>query len=564
MVARLRSTSFCFPAMVAIAVVCGLNSPPVFAKTISDTFDSQAGIDTVNSTLIVNTALGTLHPPLRIEGIERNPGDPLENPLIEVGDGRHGDFVLQNYASFSQGGDVSGQLIRLDLSVYPELLVRSFVLEAGWTLLPVGERPLVIRSLSTISVKGIILCSGANGVAGTAAMTSVASGGEGRCGGASGGAGGGSMLSIPTAGSNPVNSASSGVTGGAISSGASDCLNAGAADTGKCGGGGGAFTEGGTTGLPAATSGGSNPDRSFTFRAGGAGGAGGLATSGTGSGGGGGGGGGFIDLVAVSGIEVEGSVLARGGVGGSSDSLGAGGGGGGGTIMMASGGDIQFRAGSVVSAEGAQGGTTSSGGVTGGRGWIGRTFVVGLAATGPECLSLGVPEIPDRHVSSVGCVRYRTGSFVARSFVTDTFNSNPELKTVTLTSTLTGGSTLVTDVATSRDNFTGHDSGFLAWTGLSRVLDRYVRFQLTLNNLDSVNGARVDRIQLDYDPGVQTQFEFRSGCGTVGVLGAGSGRGGSGLGVTALLLLIPLVMIFLLRRRRVFLTYINPRRQFPG
>lgn len=514
---------------ISICLSLILCSQFAFGKSISDTFDSATGIDTANSTLIVNTALGALHPPLQITGIERNPGDTLENLAIQVGDGRHGDFILQNYASFSQNGDVSGQIIRLDLSVYPELMVRSFVLDAGWTLMPIGETPLVIRSLSTISVKGTILCSGVNGSDGTAAMTTVATGGGGRCGGASGGAGGGPTLVVPTAGSDPVNSSASGVTGGAISAAiANHCLNGVADVAGRCGGGGGAFSEGGTTGLPAATRGGSNSDKSFTFRAGGAGGAGGLSTSGSGSGGGGGGGGGFIDLVAVSEIRVEGSVLANGGIGGGSDSLGAGGGGGGGTIMMAAGGPIQLSGGSVVSAEGALGGTTSGAGVTGGRGWIGRTFIVALATAGSECLSQGVPEIPDRHVASVGCVRYQTGLFVARSWVADTLNSNPEFKAVTPTSTLTGGSTLVTELATSRDRFQGHDSGFLAWTGISRVMDRFLKFQLTLNNLDAINGARVDRIQLDYDPGVQTQFDFRSGCGSVGLTAKSSGKGGGG------------------------------------
>ena len=531
-----------------------LGTPPgASASSVVETFDSASSIDPSGRTLILNTASGRLHPPLRIEGIERNLGDALENPSIEVGDGRHGDFILANYASFSQGGDVSGQIIRLSLADYEELHVKSFVLEAGWTLEPVGEKPLVIRSLSTIQVKGIIQCSGGSGDAGTGAMTTAANGGSGRCGGSRGGQGGGATIGVPLSGSDPLLSLGSGVTGGLVSAAAGNhCLNAGAGVAGRCGGGGGAFSEGGTAGLPSATRGGNNDDKPFAFRTGGAGGGGGLATSGAGSGGGGGGGGGFVELVSVGGIEVEGSVLARGGVGGSSDSLGAGGGGGGGTIMMAAGGEIHFRAGSVVSAEGAAGGATGSAGTTGGRGWIGRTFIVALLPAGPECLSQGVPEIPDRHVTSVGCVRYRTGIFTAQSQVIDLLSSNPELRNISITSSLPMGSALTTNIASSRDAFTAHDSGFQAWTGLPRTLDRFVKFQLSLNNQDSVNGSTIDRIQMDFEPGMGSTFEFRSGCASITSIGGLSESGPLLPAPSLFLFLIPLCLILFLRTRQRF------------
>src|SRR5690606_27201471 len=98
-----------------------------------------------------------LHTPLYIKEFVVSGIDNREMP---VGDGRHGAFIPANYRLFSQGGDLSGQIIRLPLDDFYPLQVTEFHLAAGWTLEPVGDAPLEIYSQGHVLIEGTINCSG--------------------------------------------------------------------------------------------------------------------------------------------------------------------------------------------------------------------------------------------------------------------------------------------------------------------------------------------------------------------------------------------------------------------
>ena len=155
--------------------------------SFTESFESNNNIAT--STAIVNYDSGAVEPQLFIE--DSNDAG-LFDLAFDVGDGSHGVFDSSTYQNFSENGDVSGNIIRLNLDDYPELKVTSFELDNGWTIQPIGNRPLIIKSLTTIEINGTIDCSGGDGEAGTsnlADLADVSQGGEGKCGGANGGSG---------------------------------------------------------------------------------------------------------------------------------------------------------------------------------------------------------------------------------------------------------------------------------------------------------------------------------------------------------------------------------------
>src|SRR5262249_33794544 len=126
------------------------------ATTYTQTFFSRAALE--SGTAIWNQSLGKVHPTLLVNNYYLLPGSPTQ--AVSVGDGSDGVFDNTTYAQWSSGGDVSGNIIRLDTDVHPVLQFTSFTLDAGWTLQPIGSNPLVIESLNTVNINGIIDCSG--------------------------------------------------------------------------------------------------------------------------------------------------------------------------------------------------------------------------------------------------------------------------------------------------------------------------------------------------------------------------------------------------------------------
>src|SRR5665213_209398 len=110
------------------------------ATVISETFDSRA--DLASGTAVWNQALGMVHPTLQVMNYKAS----FTPKVISVGDGSDGPFDNTTYASFSAGGDVSGNIIRIDTTIHPVLQVTHFILDAGWAIEPVGNQPLIIES----------------------------------------------------------------------------------------------------------------------------------------------------------------------------------------------------------------------------------------------------------------------------------------------------------------------------------------------------------------------------------------------------------------------------------
>jgi hypothetical protein len=108
-----------------------------------------------------------------------------------------------------------------------------------------------------------------------------------------------------------------------------------------------------------------------------------------------------------------------------------------------------------------------------------------------------------------------------------------------------GASTFVYDLAFSADSAL---SGLVTWalssTYLNQELSRFVRFRIQVDNLDGVNPVRVQDVSWTYEGFEQTDFEFVTGCGSVG----GLGRGGSG-GLWFFVLCFPLFLLLALRIR---------------
>ncbi|MGE0762152.1 MAG: hypothetical protein AB7N80_02625 [Bdellovibrionales bacterium] len=482
------------------------------AITLSEDFSSNSRQDPP-STLVWNTVLGRLHPPLQV--FQYSDGG-LQNKNFSVGSGQHGAFEPSRYAEFSSGGDVSGNIIRLDTSVYQTLELTRFQLDAGWTLQPIGNQPLIVRVLGAVTIAGVIDCSGQNGEDQNGTPTVAPAGGAGRCSGGAGGAGGTTTANGGN-GSNGGPQIPNGVGPGVDG----PTAGVGATGTGSGGGGGGTYVPSRGVSDDSAAGLGATPgaagfmvaDNDFDYEGGGFGGGGGShynagAPAQNSAGAGGGGGGGLIWFTAVGDIVIEGSVLADGGDGGTGTSLAGGGGGGaGGSIAMFAGGDVILST-ATVSADGGVGGGPA--GRLGGDGASGRTWLVGSSG-----YSTGGPpfEFPDPTVTDVGTVGYQTGSFTATSLENDIGNSGPTLTTVNTVSTLPGASTLTVEVAT--DSQTGFTPVWQATTALPLEVERLARFRVTLNNAVVATPAFLDTLTFEFDGVQANEFNFVSACGAV-------------------------------------------------
>lgn len=499
------------------------------AKVFTEDFSSLTRKE--SSTLIWNYELGLLHPNLLIFGY-RNPTQVIASQTVfSIGDGSLGAFEPSTYSQF---GTVVGNHITIDASQIPILKVTRFHLDSAHTLSSING-PLVIYSLSTVHIEGVIECFGEDGSAAAGAIGGA--GGSGNCGGFSGGAGGNATNSgvdgLPTTGN---------VTGGggAIYTGA----------TAGAGGGGGAAYIGNDGGIgnnsnPPANAGG-NPGNGFAgvdhgfINLNGSAGGGGGSGSGTEGGSGGGAGGGTVVIHAVSGVTIAngGAILAYGGNGGAANDGGGGGGGGGGNIKIFTPAHLEVAAsGTIDAAAGTGADPANINAGNGGDGSFGRAWLVPGTATYAGTVN-GSSSLLDE--GSAGFVSGTVEVATSKSF--DTGSSLVTYQSITANP---ASSDITFQVSGSDDNFVSDDSGWINAAAISGIAKkRYIKFRISLNNSDSLNPTFIDDVFITYDPGQQNNFTFKSaGCGLVK-----NAPPSSTLWLTSLLLFIPLILAWRLRK----------------
>ncbi|MGE4133355.1 MAG: hypothetical protein AB7F86_17055 [Bdellovibrionales bacterium] len=517
-----------------------LVSNGAFAREVREEFNTRTQLST--ATAVWNQALGKVHPTPEVISFKAG----YSPKSLDVGDGSHGSFNSSRYAEFSQNGDISGNKIRLDTSVYPELKVTDFTLDEGWTLEPVGSAPLIIRSLTTVVIKGEIHCEG---VAGSDASGSTGgSGGAGRCGGAAGGTGGDTGGDASNGGDSTAP-----VTGGQGGKNNNPAVG---------GGGGGSWN---TTTLAADGSnssallgglkGTSSSDPEFTNivagsagSGGGGGGGGGGGT--TGAGGGGGGGGGTVIIHSVGNFDLGsatnaniGFIYANGGNGGDpTGNGGAGAGGGGGSIQVFSGGKINIYSNTGVGASQAVGGRNPAP-TTGASGGIGRSWYSSVTYNG-----VGFYDPSEQAPVSAGNVRFNPNSEQVESKVYDLGSSKLSVLSISAIPTSTD---FTVTFAGSTDGFVSDDSG---WTNdVSQLTNRrYVKFRAAIATTNTASPTMIESISILYVPETETRLAFKAaGCGRISAAGNGlNGGGRHGLG--AILLILPILLLFGFRRAFLF------------
>lgn len=527
---------------IKAALLILLFSMSAGAAELSETFSTRDNY--ASGTAIWNQALGKVHPSLQVEDYDDGstgntvPPAPL---AVDVGDGSHGVFNITTYANFSVGGNLAGNVIRLDTSVYPILKVTSFHLEDGWFLEPVGSNPLIIYSLSDIRIEGEIWCHGE--VGGTPLGSVPGAGGIGRCGGARGGDGG-SGGGTPAAGSNGQ-SPNGAITGG----------GGGTGTAGMSAGGGGSWdAHGGFIATAGSTGGGagtSSNDAMFTNYYGGAGGGGGAGFNGGGGGAGGGGGGGTVILHAVGDINIgeapassNGLIKAYGGDGGSSSSNGgAGGGGGGGGVLAFSGGTINLYNNVAANASDAGRGTggTNASAATGGLGGSGRSWFMAPSPANYNFVGFYQPAEQTPIDTTNGKVLFNAAS---QNVISRVFEIQSNFATFNSVTATPSSGDFVIAIAGSDDNFGNDDTGFT--TDFSLLTNkRSFKFRVTVTTSNAVSPTMLDALTISYTPGLREKFEMKAaGCGRIDAGGGGPN------GVFMLLpCMIALVVILAMRFR---------------
>lgn len=497
--------------------------------------------------LIFNKANQTLHGPIEIRDYQAVAG-PVSSYDVSIGDGSHGSFDSSTYSNFSENGDVSGNIIRLNTDTYPILKVTKFELDSGWTLEPIGSKPLIIYSQSTVVVNGTIQCSGRKGNSADADETIQVSGVEGRCGGAASGAGG------YDSGGTLVD-ADNGTSGGTnlVAGGGADSTGVSAA---KGGGGGGAYAivqapQNSTAGVnPDGGAGGSAGtsfrDDAFSFVFGGSGGGGGAGfRTGTvtqnASGASGGSGGGLVIIHAYGNVSVSntGTILANGGDGGDVAAglyAGAGGGGGGGGVKIFSAGDVVLD-GAVRALEGAAGNSPNGG--NGGKGGRGRTWISDSSGRSGG----SVFEDPDTLLTGIGTIEGKQGSFSLETGSYDLKNSLPSIDSENFTTELSGGTFSLTYSSSLNED---GGSTFISRSSLNDLNSfRYWKFKVSLNQDASGGLSSTSIIDITYTPKSASEFDFEGACGLVYSVGKEGGPHFS----FWFLLILPLILLVILRFR---------------
>ncbi len=455
----------------------------------SQLFQSSAA----TTSLILNLNSQLLHPPLQVSGYTGG-----GTKTFDIGNGVHGVFDSTTYSSFSRNGDVTAQVITLDLSVFPELKVTRFNLASGWTLKTTGSGPLVIRSQGDVIVAGTISCAGDKAL-GSAAGVSYCNGGSG---------GTGATISVAA-------------TSGSLGEVPTGFFTSGGAATGSVGaggGGGGGFSATGPASQAGSGVGGGSAgtttttDGSFSQVGGGAGGGGG-ATQGGSSGAGGGGGGGRILIYAFSNVTITGSITTKGGAGGdTTTSAGAGGGGSGGSILIFVGNTLSGL-GSLL-ASGGSGGTSSGGGSNGGLGANGRIW--GTDKLGG---STGVTTVTPSFSGLVieGTSQFQTGVFELESQILDLNNFRTVFSSPQKTLVNTSQGTTIVYVQGSRKGFSDETTGYRA---LEQIADlnqnRYLKFKVSLANNSATIPHELTDFSWTYEPKGADEFKYRAaGCGRI-------------------------------------------------
>ena len=505
------------------------------ALSITDSFTSRVYFG--SSTIVWNQSLGELHPTVFIEDWDDG---TVKDTDFSVGDGSHGSFTsATDYANFSDGGDVSGQIIRINTDTYSNLQFTNFNLQSGWTIQPTGSNPLIIRSLAGMTIDGDIDCSGGDGSDATSDETEVIAGGISRCGSGAGG----SSENIGTAGGPSVTGGGAGGTGGVtggIGGGGGGGYSVTLGDAGEDPNVGGA-DDGGVLGTRFLDDGfDDDVDGS------GSGGGGGSRFDDAGdpanhsSGAGGGAGGGSVQLYAMQDVNIgaTSTISVNGGAGGNVGGTlkaGAGGGGAGGSVLVFTKGDIAVAG--TVTALGGSGGASPSV-ANGGDGSTGRTWLVG---------EFGDPVVtgtlnPTSNLSNRGDSRYRTGAFTATSSAIDMGNTGPTPTAISFTDDLQGG-TVGLQVAFGETADDPALSSFAApATYLNAQQERFVKYQFTVNSVSDTTPTRVLDLTFTFDGRKETDFDFTSACGRV------SPPNGSSE-IFFLLFLLPLVAVSLFRFR---------------
>lgn len=501
------------------------------AKVFTEDFTSLTRKD--SSTLIWNTELGLLHPTVQVYGYRNSSQAVASQTVFSVSDGSLGAFEPSTYSQF---GNIVGNQIIIDANQFPILKVTRFYLDSTHTLSSVSG-PLVIHSLSTVQIDGVIECYGDDGSPSSAGSGGAA--GTGRCGGYSGGRGGNSANSgfdgLPTSGN---------VTGGggAIYTGA----------TPGAGGGGGAGYIGNDGGIgensnPAANAGG-NPGSGFSgvdhgfINLNGSAGGGGASGSGSEGGGGGGAGGGTVVIHAVSGVVISntGAILAYGGSGGGAINGGGGGGGAGGNVKILTPANFEIAlSASIDVSAGASATPTNTNAGSGGEGSFGRVWLVA-----------GSYNISGTITNSSSLLDEGFTGFVSGTVQTATsksFDSGSSLATFQSVMAYPTSSDVTLQIAGSSDNFASDDSGWINAAAISGIAKkRYLKFRVSINNSNAAaaNATFVDRVVITYDSGQQDVFAFQSsGCGLVK-----NTPPNSTLWLSSLLLFIPLILASRLRK----------------
>lgn len=505
-----------------------LYSKSIQAAQISEDFSNKNHYG--SGTLIHNTSLGALHPPLQV--VDYKVGfTPI---LLEVGDAQHGSFEESTYQNFSRGGDISGQIIRFDLQRFPILKVSRFHLATGWVLQPVGNSPLIIQSQTDVIIEGSIDCRGQNG--GDAIGVTPGSGGEGRCGGSQGGEGG-SPLNDGEHGDDVVTNVVTGGRGGNFQ---------GIAQPAVGGGGGGTWNtsslpgNGTNSSINGGRRGDSTPDPEFLQSFGSAGGGGGSGDA-TDAGGGGGGGGGIVLISAVrdfilgsSPVSNVGSIRVDGGNSGlPSGGAGLGGGGGGGSVRVFAGRNIEIYNSDGDGASQANAGNGGPVPTPGALGGIGRNWFssvnYNLSGTGFYTPAEEAPHNPGR-------VEFDSQP---HDWVSTIYEVPTTLLRLRRLSTVPISSDFVVQVAGSNDSFEKDDTG---WTNDFTLLNnkRYLRIKLTVTASDPSDPDFLSEVSIDYDGLNKENFDFvTSGCGRVHP---------NQNKLSWILLILPLILLFFLKK----------------
>jgi hypothetical protein len=368
----------------------------------------------------------------------------------------------------------------------------SVSIGAGVTLSVQGSNPLIIRSLSTLSISASLSADGnyvlaapaANGVANDASLPAGPSGGVGRACAGSGGAGGDN----PTTGS--ANDGQSGLQADGVTAEndqgfAATPLNASTPFTGP--------------GAPA------NFDTSAFVC--GTGGGGGAARTDAGphwaTGGAGGAGGGAVRIISVGDLTVA-SVSANGGNGGdgANDTVGCSGNGSGG-----SGGAIWLQSFKTVSVTGA---LSVNGGTGGSCGGAGAASLSGITRCDSAPASRPVCDVGDQDTdqAAAGSVIYYVQS---KAYDLGAYNASFSAPTVT---TSAGSGSVQVSYAGSSDG-TVFSSFTTDLTSLSNQKYRYIKFKIAFTTGAAAGTPpQVSRIEIPFSDLGPSDVQLSLGCGT--------------------------------------------------